>query len=126
MLSDAKGDILELALKVAEKIIGRDLERAPQTIVEICATAIEYARHAKAMVLRVNPKDAAVLREKHKELLDRVGQLAAIAIKEDADVARGGVIIQTDGGVTDAQLSTQLEMLRLVLNSADEGPKEPA
>jgi type III secretion protein L len=120
MLSRAKGEILELALKVAEKIIGKDLERQPSVIVEVCATAIEYVRQAKAMVLRVNPRDALVLRERHKDLLERVGQLAAISIKEDPEVGRGGCIIQTDGGTTDAQLSTQLEMLRQLLLNADE------
>ena len=120
MLLDAKDDILELALKVAEKIIGRDLERDPEIIVDICATAIETTRANKAMVLKMNPADAAVLRENQKDLLGRVGQLVAIAIKEDPEVGQGGVIIQTDGGTTDAQLDTQIEMLRQVLLNADE------
>jgi type III secretion protein L len=120
MIVDAEKEILKLALRVAEKIIGRDLERSPEVIADICATAIEYTRNVKAMVLRVNPRDAGELRAHHQDLLDRVGQLAAIAIKEDADVARGGVIIQTEGGTTDAQLSTQLEMLQNILLAPDQ------
>lgn len=120
MFVDARVEILQLALRVAERIIGRDLERQPETIVEICATAIEATRQNKAMVLRLNPVDAKVLRERQKDLFERVGQVVAIAFKEDPEVGRGGVIIQTDGGTTDAQLSTQIEMLRQVLLTADE------
>lgn len=115
MLAKAEGEIVQLALKVAEKILGRDLERDPQLIVELCAKAIENVRNAKQLVLRLNPKDAAILREKRKGLMDLLGRMTDIGIREDPDVALHGVVIETDSGVVDAQLSTQLEMLKNLL-----------
>ncbi len=125
VLQNAENEILALACKVAEKIIGRDLERSPELVVDICANAIENVRGAQQVVVRVNPQDAAILREKRKRMMELIGRVKEIAIKEDSEVPRYGCIIETDSGTIDAQLATQLEMLRNVLvtdNAKREGP----
>ena len=115
ILADSEKDIIELACKIAAKIIGRDLQREPEIITEICATAIENARAAQAMILRVNPKDGALLREKRPKLMEQIGRTLELAIRDDADIEQGGCIIQTEFGTIDAQLKTQFDMLRNVL-----------
>ena len=125
MLKRAEPEMVGLALKIAEKIIGRDLERDPQTIADICASAVDSVRSAKQLTLRINPKDGAVLRAKTPKLMELVGRSVDIAIRDDSDVEPGGCIIQTEFGTVDAQLKTQLEMLRNVLltdNAKKEGP----
>jgi len=125
ILKAAEKDIVELALVVAQKIIGRDLERDPSIVMDICASAIENARTAKQLVLRVNPRDGSTLRENRKALMDMVGRLVDIAFKDDPDVAPGGCIVQTEFGTIDAQLETQFLMLKNVLLSdtaQQEGP----
>ncbi len=115
ILADSEKDIIDLALKIAAKIIGRDLERDPMLITEICATATEHTRAAKAMILRVNPKDGALLREKKPKLMEQIGRTLELAIRDDADIEPGGCLIQTEFGTIDAQLKTQFDMLRNVL-----------
>ena len=119
MLKASQKDIIALALIVAEKIIGRDIERSPEALIEICATAIENVRNAKQMVLRVHPENGNILRAKKKELMDLVARSVDIAIKDDPDVKAGGCIVQTEFGTIDAQLHTQLAMLQEVLVSDD-------
>ncbi len=126
IIAGAENDIIALACKVAEKLIGRDLERQPEVVVDLCATAIENVRQAKSMVLRVNPTDGAVLREKRPVLMAQIGRTLDLAIKDDPEVEPGGCIIQTEFGTIDAQLQTQLDMLKAVLlpdTSKREGPK---
>lgn len=115
ILAESQKDILDLAFRIATKIVGRDLEREPAIITEICATAIEHARAAKAMILRVNPKDGALLREKRPKLMEQIGRTLELAIRDDADIEQGGCVIQTEFGTIDAQLKTQFDMLRNVL-----------
>lgn len=115
IVANAEKDVLELALKMAAKIIGRDIEREPEVVAEICATAIEAARGSKAMVLKVHPEDGKVLREKRPRLMELIGRAVDIAIRDDSEVERGGCVIQTEFGVIDGQIRTQFEMLRNVL-----------
>lgn len=126
ILSESEQDVLELALRCAQKIIGRDLERDPTVVIEIVATATEAARQAKAMVLRVNPKDGALLREKRPKLMEQIGRTLELAIRDDADVEPGGCIIQTEFGTIDAQLKTQFDMLKNLFTPEQgrkDGPK---
>jgi type III secretion protein L len=115
LLASVEKDAVVLACKIAEKIIGRELEKAPKEILRICATAIETVRQATQMVVRVHPDDAQILRAHRQELFELVGRTKDIAIKEDSEIARGGCVIETEAGTIDAQLSTQIEMIRAVL-----------
>ncbi len=125
MLASNEQDIISLSCKIAEKIIGRDIERQPELLVDMCATAIEQLRNARAMVLRVHPKTAQVLRARKPELMELIGRAVDLAIREDPEVAPVGCIVQTEFGTVDAQLPTQFEMLQNVLlpdPSKKEGP----
>lgn len=123
VLAESEKDVLDLALKVAAKIIGRDLEREPDLVLEIVANCIEAGRGSKAMVLKVHPEDGKLLREKRPRLMELIGRAVDIAIRDDAEIDRGGCIIQTEYGTIDGQIRTQFEMLRNVLMPAD-GKKE--
>jgi type III secretion protein L len=123
LLSEQERDIVALACKIAEKIIGRDVERDPSLLADICARAVEELRNARAVVLRVNPKSAAVLRARKAELMELIGRAVDVSIREDPDVAPVGCIVQTEFGTVDAQLPTQFEMLQNVL-LPDQGRKE--
>lgn len=115
VLEDSEKNVVELALKIAEKIIGKDLERDPAVLVDIVANAIQNTRANKAMQLRVHPEDGKILREKRPRLMELIGRTVDLAIRDDSDVERGGCMIQTEFGVIDGQIRTQFEMLRNVL-----------
>lgn len=115
IVEGAEAEIVQLACKVAQKIIGRDVERTPEVLVDICATAIEQVRTAKALVLRVHPDTAQFLRGRKADLMQLIGRSVDLAIREDPDVDRVGCVIQTEYGTVEADLPTQLEMLQNVL-----------
>lgn len=119
IVADSEKQVLELALKVAAKIISRDLERDPDVLLEIVASCTEAARSSKAMIFKVHPDDGKRLREKAPRLIELIGRSVDITIRDDSDIERGGCIIQTDYGTIDGQIRTQFEMLRNVLMPAD-------
>lgn len=119
MISEAEPQVLELALKVAAKIIGRDLEREPEVLLEIVANAADAARASKALTFRVHPEDGRILREKMPRLRELLSRTVDLNVRDDSDVERGGCIIQTEFGTIDGQIRTQLEMLRNVLTPTE-------
>jgi len=109
----------DLALKIARKIIGRELEFAPEAVVDIVKQALsEKARQRRDIYLRVNPADLQFIREHKGELLEVLSRAKEIGIREDPNVAVHGVIIETDAGIIDAQLDTQLAVFERVLKEA--------
>lgn len=105
-----------LALTIARKILGRELESDPALVVDIVKQALsEKARQRREIFLRVNPEDLKIVREKKAELLEVLSRAKEIGIREDPAVERFGVIIETDAGTIDAQLETQLGVFERVL-----------
>ena len=110
--------IKDLALGIAKKILGRELSTRPEAVVELVREALaEKARQRREISLRVHPEDLQIIRENRAELLEVLSRAQEISIREDPDVARFGVIIETDAGTIDAQLETQLDALEGVLKS---------
>ena len=106
----------DLALTIARKILGRELAEHPEAVVDVVKQALaEKARQRREILLRVNPEDLKHIREHKAELLEVLSRAKEIGIREDPDVAAGGVIIETDAGIIDAQLATQLEVFERVL-----------
>jgi len=115
LMKACEPEIVKLALKVAEKIVGAELATSDETILRIVAKAVEQLRQSKELVVHVNPDDIEVLRREKRKLLEYIGRLKDIAFREDPAVARGGCVIETESGTVDAQLATQVELLERAL-----------
>ncbi len=106
-----------LALHVARKILGRELEFHPEAVTELVRRALdEKARQRTSITLRVHPEDAEQIRASRPQLLEVLSRAKELAIREDPTVQRYGVIIDTDAGSIDAQLDTQLAVFERVLH----------
>lgn len=117
MLQEVEGEVVRAALKIAAELLEMELSQRPKAIVDLVFTALHAARNAKDVYLRVNPRDAKILREHTNRLIDALGRAREIDVREDRNVTPGGVLIQTESGVIDAQLETQLAEISMVLGA---------
>jgi type III secretion protein L len=114
--AQAVPQLRDLAITIARKVIGSELTLRPEAVVDIIKQVLaDKARQRREIVLRVNPEDLAVVREHKPELIEVLSRAKEIGVREDPDVARHGVVIETDAGMIDAQLETQLEVFERVL-----------
>lgn len=108
--------LTELAISIARKVLGKELEFHPEAVVQIVKQALsEKARQRREVSLRVHPDDLQMIREHKGELLEILSRTKEIGIREDPNVARHGVVIETDAGTIDAQLETQLAAFEKVM-----------
>jgi type III secretion protein L len=115
MLRNGSKDMLELAFKISEKIIGKQLELDKSIIMDIVAQALQTVRQSKQITVRVNPDDAKALKASKDALIEMLGHGRVIDVMEDKKVEKGGCIIESEVGVVDAQLNKQLDRLKKVL-----------
>jgi type III secretion protein L len=113
-LSGAERDVLRLAVKLAEKIIGREIERDDATLADIVSTALRHARQQESLTVRVNPADLPRVRA-HRDRLDPSGRARFIDLVADPRVGHGGCVIEGESGTVDARLDTQLRVLERAL-----------
>lgn len=114
VLVEAEHDLLRLSIKLAEKIIGREIELDNATVVEIISTALRTARQNELLTVRINPSDLPLI-QAQRERLDPAGRARFLDIVADPRVHRGGCIIESESGTVDAQLDTQLRVLERAL-----------
>jgi len=99
--------ILPLALKAAKKIVAKELETKPETIVDIVLQALAPVLQNHHITIWVHKADKEIL-EKEKNLLrEKLEQVESLSIKERDDIAPGGCVIETESGIINASIENQ-------------------
>jgi type III secretion protein L len=101
LYSAAEGDLVRLAIGVARKIVGEELQASPDTVLKIVREALAAGRQARQVTVKVHPTSAAHVRKSMPDV-----QVVAVE-----SVAPGGCVIESEFGIVDAQLETQLRVM---------------
>lgn len=117
LLQAAADDLVRLAVAVAGKILGREVERDGR-VEALAASALEAVRNRRQVTLRVNPGDAPALRRQAGPLGAVLARAPCLGIQEDPAVERGGLLVETEAGTLDARLETRLEAVEAALLEA--------
>jgi type III secretion protein L len=110
--------LLHLAVRVAEKIIGEQLRLHPDTIVPIVREALKSVGQERRLTLLIHPDHRETVQANLDRLQALVGSSRQIHLVANADIAPGGCVVESELGVIDAKLETQLKCLEEILLSA--------
>jgi flagellar assembly protein FliH len=117
-LQHAEAQMLELAMEIARKIVREELKLQPDHALAIVRDALRRVQGFVQIRIRVNPLDLELIRQNRAALLHIVDGVEGIEIVEDRRVDQGGCIIETEQGVYDARIKTQLSELERVMREA--------
>lgn len=119
-LSENRNDLVDLALRVAEKIVGKISAEDASLVERTVAKVLESARDRQEMTIRVNPKDLEAVERLRIPLMERFDDLRKLKIEADGRVDRGGAWVETPTGFIDGRIRSQVEeMLSMVLPDAE-------
>ena len=111
ILRQARGDLLELSLAIAEKIVHTQT-RADITVAKASlAKAIEMVSCASKVQARVCPDQLEQLQEYAGEFLADMGQSDSVSFFGDPSLSPGDVVLQSAGGQVDARVQTQIDKI---------------
>ena len=109
-------DILEISVDIARKIIKKEVEQDPQiildSIVEVMRT---ISKEESRITVKVNPLQADLVKTELPEYISSMGVDAKITVLADDTIEEGGCILNTNNGIVDASLDTQLDIIREAL-----------
>jgi type III secretion protein L len=103
--------IIPVALKAARKIVAKELELAPATIVDIVASTLKSVAQHKRIIIYVNQEDLEILDKNKLRLKDIFESLESLSIRSRSDVEPGGCVIETEIGIINAQLEHRWHIL---------------
>lgn len=103
--------VLPIALKAAKKIVSKELEIFPETIVDIVMQTLAPISQSHQVTIFVNKEDKEALEAQKPKLKEILAHADNLTIQEKADVSPGGCVIKTEGGMINASIENQWRAL---------------
>ena len=111
-------DIAFLAIKVAEKVIKKQLEIDDTIVLNIVSEVIKSLGKGETNILiKTNPADTQLIQENIPDLYPYGDSNTKITVIKDEKVDWGSCIVETKSGIIDAKFSTQLQILQKALEA---------
>lgn len=109
-------DILEISIDIAKKIIKKEVEMDPQVLVDTILDVLKTVSKSEPKInIRVQPQAASFVKDTLPTVTYQYGIDAKINIIADPSIEAGGCIFQTNNGIVDASVDTQLEIIKKAL-----------
>ena len=118
ILSEADNMIVRLALSVARTILRREAQIDQGLVKSIAQASLKLIEDKKRVSIKVHPSNWNALKEFEADILNMTHGIKELEIKEDDYVSPGGCVIETDSGIIDAQLNTQVDEIAANLMEA--------
>jgi flagellar biosynthesis/type III secretory pathway protein FliH len=109
---------VDLALLLAEKVVGGAVAVDPELVVEAVRGALRGLVERERVTVLVHPDDLDLVRDAMGAMRASLGGIEHCEVQAERRVARGGAIVRTPEGDIDARVQTKLERAREVVESA--------
>lgn len=112
-------DILEISVDIAKKIIKKEIELDPQIIFNTIIDVLKMVSKTEPkIVIRVNPQSVQFVKDTIPDITYQYGIESKISVVSDPSIEEGGCVLQTNNGIVDASIDTQLEIIKKALIGA--------
>lgn len=111
---------VELAVRLAEKIVGHVAVNDINSARENMRKALELVSFGSQITVKVNPSQFDQLRESLDEFSAVLNKHGSVKIIPDASVTLGGVLAESEGGRIDATVESQFENVKKAILGLNE------
>lgn len=109
-------DILQISVEVAKRVIKREVETDPQILIDTIIDVLKTVSRSEPKInIRVNPQAVTFLKDTLPGITYQYGIDAKINIISDPSIGEGGCVFQTNNGIVDASVDTQVEIIKKAL-----------
>lgn len=116
--------ILDLAMKVAAKIIGSEIEKDDASFLSIVKNAIKEVRDYREVQLHIHPVHYQSILSHKEELIAIFPRDTELYIFPDDELEESSCIIESEKGRIDASVDSQLEVIKTKLTELLEGEQK--
>ncbi len=116
IVEQAEARAAELALAIAEKVVGGALEAEPERVIDVVRGALRGLLESDRIVVCVHPDDVELVRAAGLGSPD-----AHVEVHPERRVARGGALVRTAVGEVDARIERKLDAVRALI-AAERAP----
>lgn len=103
--------MVDIILDVIETVLPIYISDKKDIILHLVQSAIEKIDNSREFIVRVSKEDAYYVKEKKELIISKANRATSIEIIEDISLSKNQCMIETDGGIYDCSLDTQLTEL---------------
>lgn len=109
-------DILEISVNIAKTIIKKEIESDPQVLINTIVDVLKsISKNESKITIRVRPQSVQIIKDIIPNITYEYGIESKINIIADPSIDDGGCVFQTNNGIVDASIDTQLEIIKKAL-----------
>lgn len=111
-VEELEPDLVDTITRIYEKVFDVELKDYRGIIVYLISTAMSQIEGARNFLIHVSKEDYSYVSIQKKEIVESsVGGNVSVEIVEDVSLKKNECLIETEGGIFDCGLGTQLEEL---------------
>jgi flagellar biosynthesis/type III secretory pathway protein FliH len=112
MLEDAREDVLQLAVMLAQRVVKRAIQVDPMLVQDQVSATLAMVARPTSLTVAVHPEDEALAREALATLAISMDAARHATLAIDGALARGSCVVRTaGGGMLDASVDAQLRRI---------------
>jgi len=124
-LKETEETVVKLAVHIAEKVIATEISEKQDIIVQSVRKALKLISDRSMITLKLNESDLESVKIKLPNIRKEFDDLDKIILETDVRIAKGGVIFETNSGVIDARIGTQVkEIFDALMQNSNEITEE--
>jgi flagellar assembly protein FliH len=115
MYRDTEKELVELAVDIAEKLVFRQLELDPGTVIDIAKAACTQAKECELVIIYIKPDQFESIKARKDEVISQLYKTKRFEFVADPTIESGGCRIETEQGYIDATIETMLKHLNTII-----------
>ena len=119
-LSRLENEIISLVIEAVELVIKEKLDNDPSLVLKAIRQASSLMEGAKKIIIRLSPYEHSLF---GREYFVNTLKLSDIQLVEDAGIEQFGFILESESGLIDGQISSQIECISTRLNEKQTGER---
>lgn len=108
---EMESDLLDTILDIFSQFFSIEFSEKKEILQKLIENALSGIENSREYLIHVSSADIVAVNEKKAYLKEKVGESISLDIIEDPALSQGSCLIETDGGVYDCSISTEIESL---------------
>ena len=109
---------MEISVNIAKTIIKKELNADPQVLINTITDVLRtVSKNEPKISIRVRPQAVQFIKDTIPNITYQYGIDSTINIVADPSIEEGGCVLQTNNGIVDASVDTQLEIIKKALET---------
>lgn len=110
-IEKSKEDIINLAIEIAKEVLKSELSISNEAIINCAQKALSKVKQKSNIILKTSINDYKIIKLRQQELEQFIDSSSTLIIVADSKLKNGDIFIETNNGIIDATIETQLKTI---------------